>query len=227
MDLQKHQTITSLEIAELTGKSHFHIMRDIRNITDNLDIQGITTASNFGFSNYLDSTGRQLPMFQLTKKGALVLASGYDPVLRYKIIDRLEQLELEKRVASSSTEAPTPRQLAYLVLKLEDEKDKLQNELNIAAPKVEYTDKVLTSMSGILTTQIAKELGTTAQKLNRFLELKKVQYKRNGQWILAAKYQNLQYTETITSLEITELTGKMHYNVIRDIRAIIQSFDNQ
>lgn len=66
-----HETdrMSSLEIAELTGKQHAHIMRDIRKLLS----QGVT-ASNFGLSEYRDSTGRKLPCFELTKKGCLILA---------------------------------------------------------------------------------------------------------------------------------------------------------
>jgi phage antirepressor YoqD-like protein len=57
---------------------------------------------------------------------------------------------------------------------------------------------VLTSVSGIRTTQIAKELGMSAQKLNQALKLHGVQYKRNDQWVLTAKYQSSGFTETVT-----------------------------
>lgn len=88
--------MSSLEIAELTGKQHAHIMRDIRSLL----AQGVSQ-SNFGLSSYKQPQPRggykELPCFELTKKGCLILASGYDAVLREKIIDRWEQLELEKR----------------------------------------------------------------------------------------------------------------------------------
>lgn len=88
MSAQTEQTITSLEVAELTGKEHKHIMRDIRNLLD----QGVAQ-TNFGPGSYKDAQNQERPMFLLTKKGCLILASGYDALLREKIIDRWEELE--------------------------------------------------------------------------------------------------------------------------------------
>nr|DAY70445.1 MAG TPA: regulatory protein [Caudoviricetes sp.] len=89
-----HETdrMSSLEIAELTGKRHNVILRDIRNLLK----QGVN-AHNFVEVEYTDKKGEKRPCFELTKKGCLILASGYDAVLREKIIDRWELLEIEKR----------------------------------------------------------------------------------------------------------------------------------
>ena len=86
------ETMSSLEIASITGKQHAHVMRDIRSLLE----QGVAE-SNFGLGSYLDANGQNRPCFNLTKKGCLILASGYDAKLREKIIDRWEELELEKR----------------------------------------------------------------------------------------------------------------------------------
>lgn len=72
--------ITSLQISELTGKQHAHIMRDIRNLLE----QGVAE-SNFGLGSYTDANNQQRPCYNLTKKGCLILASGYDAVLREKL----------------------------------------------------------------------------------------------------------------------------------------------
>lgn len=94
--------MSSLEIAELTGKQHAHIMRDIRSLL----AQG-ASQSNFGLSSYKQPQPRggykELPCFELTKKGCLILASGYDVVLREKIIDRWEELEIERRIRTPQT----------------------------------------------------------------------------------------------------------------------------
>ena len=62
MSVQTEQTITSLEVAELTGKQHAHIMRDIRNIISQLDEIG---QSNFGETSYKDAQNQERPMFNL------------------------------------------------------------------------------------------------------------------------------------------------------------------
>lgn len=90
MSVQTEQTITSLEVAELTGKEHKNVVRDIRNILSQLDE---ITELNFELSEYKDSTGRILPCYRLTKEGCLCLVSGYDANLRMKIINRWKELE--------------------------------------------------------------------------------------------------------------------------------------
>ena len=90
--------MTSLEIAEVTGKQHAHVMRDIRNIIG----QGVNQ-SNFGLVKYQDKKGEMRDMYSLTPKGCLILASGYDALLRERIIDRLETLEKSAKAQLPST----------------------------------------------------------------------------------------------------------------------------
>ena len=87
---EKGKTISSLEIAEITGKRHDAILRDIRNLLK----QGVN-AHNFVEVEYADKKGEKRPCYILTKKGSLILASGYDALLRERIIDRWEVLETE------------------------------------------------------------------------------------------------------------------------------------
>ena len=48
--VKKINTLTSLEIADITGKSHKHILRDIRNIIEDREDQKIITEAHFGLS---------------------------------------------------------------------------------------------------------------------------------------------------------------------------------
>jgi len=63
----------SLKVAEAFGKKHFHVIRDIKS----LDCSQEFTESNFGCSEYIDSTGRVLPMYEMTKDGFMFLVMGF------------------------------------------------------------------------------------------------------------------------------------------------------
>ena len=79
------QTITSLEIAELTGKQHFHLMRDIRKMEIAWEK---VTQSKFGCSTYKDATGRTLPCYVLTKTECLYIATKFNDKARAKLVLR-------------------------------------------------------------------------------------------------------------------------------------------
>ena len=64
----------------------------------------------------------------------------------------------------------------------------LEGDIDRLMPKAFYADNVLDSISCFTTTQIAKELGMTAQELNRALCSLHVQYYQSGQYLLYAHY---------------------------------------
>lgn len=72
------ETVDSREVAQMVGKQHAHLMRDIHNYVEILEN---STESNFGLSDffipdtYTDSTGRTLPCYLLTKKGCDMVAN--------------------------------------------------------------------------------------------------------------------------------------------------------
>ena len=80
--------MTSREIAELTGKEHKHVMRDIETMLNELQID----RPSFGLM-YLDSYGRSQPMFSLPKDLTITLVSGYSVVIRHRIVTRWMELE--------------------------------------------------------------------------------------------------------------------------------------
>ncbi|EFH6853828.1 transcriptional regulator [Escherichia coli] len=64
---------TSIAIAEFFGKRHERVLDKIRN----LDCSAKFTEHNFVLSEYTDSTGRKLPMYQITKNGFVFLVMGF------------------------------------------------------------------------------------------------------------------------------------------------------
>ena len=67
-----------------------------------------------------------------------------------------------------------------------------------AAPKVSYYDIVLASPSLITATEIAKDYGLSAKKLNQILREEQVQFHQSGRWFLYAKFAEQGYTQSKT-----------------------------
>ena len=67
----------------------------------------------------------------------------------------------------------------------------LEHEVDGLMPKAIYSDNVLDSVSCFTTTQVAKELGVTAQELNRSLCALHIQYYQSGQYMLYAEYAHM------------------------------------
>ena len=128
------RTISSLEIAELTGKRHDAILRDIRNLLN----QGVN-AHNFVEVEYTDKKGEKRPCYELTKKGCLILASGYDAKLREKIIDRWEELERDKQNGNFQTPSTYIEALEALVAS-EKEKERMRIESEQQKKQIEQKD---------------------------------------------------------------------------------------
>lgn len=181
-EIIKKETMTSLEIAEVTGKQHAHIMRDIRKLLE----QGVSE-SNFGLTSYQQAQPnggtKDVPMYQLTKKGCLILASGYDALLREKIINRWEELEIKER---EQLEANSKEIV------------ELNGAIAEMNPKVTYVDMILASKETVATTQIAQDYGYSAKAFNVLLRNFGIQHKVGGQWILYAKFLPYGYVQSDT-----------------------------
>ena len=114
------QTMSSLEIAELTGKSHSHVLRDIRNIEGSLSDE-----SKVGFVERINNLGFTVKdsVYYLSKRDTLLLVSGYSVELRARIIDRWQ--ELEAQVAKPAVPQTYLEALKALVA-AEEEKEQLK-----------------------------------------------------------------------------------------------------
>ena len=94
---QIEQTISSIEVAEMVGKEHSKLLRDIRNYITQLAETKIGLGDFFTESTYKDANNQSRPCFNVTKKGCELIAhkltgtKGTEFTARY--INRFHEME--------------------------------------------------------------------------------------------------------------------------------------
>ncbi len=188
---QFKETMSSKEIAEITGKEHKSVMRDIRALSEK-----VTEKDGYKFVpiSIKDSYGREQPAYELGKKECLLLASGYDSILRAKIINRWEQLEIEHR-----DRFPIPQTYSEALLLAANQAKQIEaqtKQLEEQKPKVEFFDQVTDSKDAIDMAACAKTLnmGIGRNRLFEFLRTKCILDRHNLPY---QRYVDLGYFRTI------------------------------
>lgn len=152
INIQNEITMTSLEIAELTGKQHGHIVRDIEE-----QLGQLGGLSKFGDTYQHPQNKQTYKMYRLPKREVLILISGYSVQLRAKIIDKLE--ELEKQVKAQTPQLPqTYLEALESLVESEKRNQALQAKIDEDKPKVAFADSVASSDDTISIGQLAKIL---------------------------------------------------------------------
>lgn len=184
-------TMTSREIAELTGKQHAHVMRDVRTMLEALE----KDVSSFG-SIFKDSYGRTQQEYKLDRELTLTLVSGYDIPLRHRVVTKLSELE------SGAVIPVSPIQQAATFMKASLEIAALfsipehiaqvevvkQTKLQIgfdASPYLRLApaqNDVPSEEMRLEPTELGKMFGLSAVKLNRLLESAGLQRKVSLGW---------------------------------------------
>ena len=169
--------MTSLEIAELTGKQHFHVMEAIRKMEP---AWVKIAASNFRLGTYKDANGQLRPCYQLTKTECLYIATKFNDEARAKLVLRWQ--ELERR---SLTPNPSPRGEGNL--EGEGTYRYLPEPKKILALADEIIGEGLRLLNAgaedtLTATQVAKTFNMTVYDFNCVLRDMGIQYRRYGRW---------------------------------------------
>ncbi|GDP63462.1 Rha family transcriptional regulator [Escherichia coli] len=90
VDNTKPLTMSTRQIAELTGKKHKHVMRDVRQMIESLELGSKLVESNSGLyyfveKEYKAENGKSNPFYELDEDLCNTLVMGYDAPLRFKI----------------------------------------------------------------------------------------------------------------------------------------------
>ncbi|EJD4637685.1 Rha family transcriptional regulator [Campylobacter coli] len=111
---------TSLDVAKVFGKNHFHVLRDIENILNNLRKIGTSQdLSNFGLVKYKDKKGELRPVYQISRDGFSLLAMSFTgkKALQWKMLfinafNEMEKL-LQKEIKSPNKYLTDLMELIY------------------------------------------------------------------------------------------------------------------
>lgn len=213
MNELEQKYIDSREVAEMVGKEHNKLLRDIREYIVQLDESKIGHTDFFTESEYVDKANRKKPCYLVTKKGCEFIAHKLTGIkgteFTAKYIDRFHAME-----DVIKTQIPTGNDLIALAVieaqKLLAQKDEEINQLESTVqemdlvitsmtPKVDYVDRILSSNDCMTVTQIAQDYGISAVKFNGVLKTAGIQRKVGSQWILYANYQGKGYVQTRTT----------------------------
>lgn len=195
---------TSLIIAEIFGKRHDAVLRDIQN----LDCPSDFNLHNFGEISYTDSMNREQRAYEMTKDGFSFLVMGYTGAKAAKFkVDFINEFNKREDMLKSDD---------YILFRAAQIQEKkilaLENELSIKqqvleiqegqikqlAPKAEYAETVLMSTETYATTRIAQEIGISAIALNKKLHEMRVQRKVDTQWVLYTQYLDKGFAKSHT-----------------------------
>ena len=213
MNELEQKTIYSVEVAEMVGKEHSKLLRDIRNYIEQLAEAKIGSGDFFTESKYKDANNQERPCSLVTKKGCEFIAHKMTGVrgteFTAKYIDRFHEME-----DSIKAHIPTGQELIALAVveaqrmlaQKEEEVKQLQTTvqqmdavITDMTPKVDYVDKILSSNDCMTVTQIAQDYGMSAVRFNSVLRTAGIQRKVGDQWILYADFQGKGYVRTKTN----------------------------
>lgn len=207
--LDSVSTIESREVAEMVGKQHKELLRDIRTMSSYLDESKIAPVEFFITSTYKDLKGEIRPCFLLTKQGCEMVANKLTgkkgTLFTARYVQRFNQME-QTSVDSYMIADPVKRAEKWI----EEQKEKQylitdnaikEQLLAEYEPKITYLDEILNSKNTMNITQIAADYGMSAIELNKILWNREVQRKVGGQWVLYKKHMNNGYTKSKTIIK--------------------------
>ena len=155
--------MTSLEIAEVTGKQHKDVLKAIRNMEPAWEK---VNGRKFALVEYRDKKGELRPCYSLTKTECLYIATKFNDEARAKLVLRWEELESAQRNRPYCA-LPEPKEILRLADEIIGEGLRMLNE---------EAEDTLTA------TQVAKTFNMSVWDFNQVVRDMGIQYRRHGRW---------------------------------------------
>lgn len=170
------QVMSSREIADLTGKQHFHVKRDIERMLSELQ----EDPSNFGCT-YLDGQNRAQVEYQLDREHTECLLTGYSASMRMAVIRRWRELEEGgAKVIATLPDFSSPAAAARAWAEQFELQQAANQALAIAAPKAAFVDQYVAAAGSMSFRQVAKLLKANERQFRQMLLDKGVMYYLGG-----------------------------------------------
>ena len=177
--MDAEQRMTSLTIAQVTGKMHKDVLKAIRNMEPAwLKVNG----RHFALVEYKDSKGELRPCYSLTKTECLYIATKFSDEARARLVKRWYQLEREQ-----------------LGVKMEEQK-LLVTKREIMLKSDEIRRGLIAGENadadGCYTvSQLAEMMEITVKELNKRLVAEGVQFRNGGRYMLTKEYEGRGYAQ--------------------------------
>jgi phage antirepressor YoqD-like protein len=201
------QTMSSREIAELTGKEHKNVLADVRKMLDELG----KTSAEFS-ANLPDAYGRPQQVFNLPKDLTITLVSGYNVQMRHRIVTRWMELE-SAQVSPAPFKIPSSLSEALrLAAELEEKRSEAVAALEAAKPMVEALGRIAEGEGAMCVTNAAKVLQVQPKALFSWLSQNQWIYRRPGGagWVsYQSRIQSGHLEHKVTSLERSDRPDKV------------------
>lgn len=209
--------LDSREVAEMVGKRHANLIRDIENYIEVMGKNSKLSSSNFFIERTYKQAGngKEVKRYDITKKGCEMVANkltGEKGILfTAEYVERFNQMEKGQR-DSYMIEDPIERARAWIRERQQyndaiTEVEKSKQIIGELKPKADYTDHILQNKGLVTITQIAKDYGMSGKAMNKKLHEMGVIYNLGGQWLLYSRYQAKGYTHSET-VDITHSDGR-------------------
>ncbi|WP_193039443.1 MULTISPECIES: phage antirepressor KilAC domain-containing protein [unclassified Pseudomonas] len=165
-------TMSSREIAELTGKQHKNVLRDVNVMLESLERAGSDLSQAV---RYTDERGRTSEV-RLDRVLTETLLTGYSIPLRHRVVTRLQELE---KVSRHSMSLPTNfAEALQLAADQAKQNASLHQVILQQAPKVQALERLSATDGSICITSAAKQLGIGPLKLFKWLSDNRWIYRR-------------------------------------------------
>lgn len=169
---QLSQTITSNEVADMIGKEHSKLIRDIRTYIGYLGEAKIGSSEFFIESTYKSEQNKDLPNYLLTKQGCelvsnkLTGAKGVQFTAKY--VSRFNQME--ENTKQQSKVATTPREQVLLALQASEETNQRVDELDTRVADLEENTVLSAGDYGYISRRINQRVSEVARGFGKITQ---------------------------------------------------------